>query len=61
MLLSIVLVDSGAAVLIVLSMVITQMKLNREKAEEIRKNDLIYDVYGNGNGKKLLGISCDDK
>jgi hypothetical protein len=35
MLLSIVLVDSGA-VLIVLSMVITQMTLHREKEEEIR-------------------------
>jgi hypothetical protein len=51
MLLSIVLVGSGA-VLVVLSMMITQMTLNRKKEEEIRYNDLIYDVYSNG--KKLL-------
>jgi hypothetical protein len=44
MLLSIVLVGSGA-VLVAFSMMITQMTLNRKKEEEIRYNDLIYNVW----------------
>jgi hypothetical protein len=52
MLPSIVCVGSGA-VLVALSMMITQMTLNRKKEEEIRYNDLINDVYSNGKSTDL--------
>jgi hypothetical protein len=44
MLLSIVLVGSGA-VLVAFLMMITLMMLNREKEEEIRQSGSIYDVW----------------